>query len=107
MPQMLNRRAGWADDEAIVVGEKVLAGIVMTVLQPCKEARDFGNLPGQRLGNFPQRLGGPGPHSVLVVEDFAARRAFERRRPIVHQILRIAAPRTAMRVSRYRPALVP
>ncbi len=98
MPQMLNRRADArrGDDEAIVVGEKVLAGIVMTILQPGEEARDFRNLPGQRLGNFPQRLGSPGPHSILVVEEFAARCALERGGPIVHQVLRVAAPRSAV-----------
>src|SRR5258708_2613944 len=73
VPQML--RAGrWV--EAIVVEEKVLAGIVMPVFQPGQQSRHIRYLIGDCLSNFPQRLRGPGTRSVLVIEEFAARCRF-------------------------------
>src|ERR1035437_5525134 len=96
-------RAGHRVDE-IVVREIVLAGIVMTVLEPRQQSRHFGYLVAQRLSNFPQCLSSPGTRPILVLEECATRRRLERRGEVVHQVLRQSLPRRAVTVD-YRTGL--
>src|SRR6266436_6844469 len=88
--------------DAIVVGEHVLARVVMPVFQTRHQSGDFRNLVAERLGDLPYRLAGAGSaRAVLILEEFGPGCRLERRRPIVNQVLCRSLPGRAVTVDHW------